>query len=170
MNRKERRKQEKLNRKTVNVLKTIKLSDIKTPTTVEEFRENLKKCFWNEACREDALYVRTEDKDAHGIPYTSINSFADIYTLTGTGFGGDNSSPMVVPMFDFDMDDVSEHMEKTNQYWSAHGFFHDDYKLYVRMKDCKNPSWFTLDNQILREFYMKVCGEFSGYGVLKEVA
>ena len=44
MNRKERRKQEKLNRKTVNVLKTIKLSDIKTPTNVEEFRENLKKC------------------------------------------------------------------------------------------------------------------------------
>ncbi|MDC1331188.1 hypothetical protein N8262_01540, partial [Gammaproteobacteria bacterium] len=61
MNRKERRKQEKLNRKTVNVLQTIKLSDIKTPTTVEEFRENLKKCFWNEACRKDALYVRTED-------------------------------------------------------------------------------------------------------------
>jgi hypothetical protein len=73
-------------------------------------------------------------------------------------------------MFDYDFEDVKEHMKKTNQYWSAHGFFHDDYKLYKEMRDCKNPSWFTLDNQILREFYMRVCGDFSGYVLLKEVA
>ena len=49
MNKSERRNQEKLTRKTVNVFKTIKLFDIKTLTTVEEFRENLKTREWEVA-------------------------------------------------------------------------------------------------------------------------
>jgi len=154
-------------------LKKVKLSEIKTPTTVEEFRDNLKKYFGGFGT--DSLYVRNESKDAHGISYTSINSFADIYTLTGTGFGGDGSSPMVVPLIDFDMNDVEEYMRGKDLFFSD-GYFNDDYKVYenelgILMK-MQSASWCTLDNQILREFYMKVCGEFSGYALseMSEVA
>ena len=50
----------------------------------------------------------------------------------------------------------------------------DDYKVYNKEKSfkvqrkVKNPQWFSLDNQILREFYVKVLGEFAGYGVLEQ--
>ena len=141
--------------------KTLRLSDIKTPTSVEEFKENLKKCFWSYG--EDALFVKTDAQESYGISYKSINSLDDLYELTGTGFSGDGSSPMIIPKIDFDDYAVTKYMRKNNQTSSSEGFFNNDYKVYKNKIDCKNPSWCTLDNQILREFYIKVLGEFSGY-------
>ena len=36
-------------------------------------------------------------------------------------------------------------------------------------KNCKNPTWYGIDNQILRDFYVKTLGDFSGYVRSQEV-
>ena len=60
-------------------------------------------------------------------------------------------------------------MEETDQVLSFHGFFdnEDNFKIYEDQKDFFKQKdkvhWYTIDNQILREFYMKTLGEFSGY-------
>ena len=148
-------------------LKTIKFEDIKTPTTVEEFRENLRKyvCGFGP----DAIYVQGRD----GIAYDKINSFSDIYTLTGTGFSGDQTSPNICLTVDWSFDGkggVSEYMEKTKQYFSCNGYWEDEdseFTIYEGEENMcvklPNPTWGTLDNQVLRELYMKLFGYFSGY-------
>ena len=106
---------------------------------------------------------------ARAIPITSISSLDDIYRLTGSGFGGDGSSPCISPLIDFDISEVADYMDENGLCFGAWGFFGDDYKVYNKEKSwkvqrkVKNPQWFTLDNQILGEFYMKVLGDFSGY-------
>jgi len=150
--------------------KKVRLSDIKTPKTVEEFRHNLKTYF--AGIGEDALYVKTQNAPADGIPYDSISSLDDIYKLTGTGWCGDGSSPMITPLIDYDSNEVSEYMMKNAKISDSWGFFGDDYQVYVShptvLSDIETPNWFRLDNQILREFYVKVLGEFSGYEVLEQ--
>ena len=71
---------------------TTTVGQIKTPKTVEEFRRNLNKYFYG--CGKDALYVKPVNGVARAIPIASISSFDDIYRLTGSGFGGDGSSPL----------------------------------------------------------------------------
>jgi len=148
------------------------IGQIKIPKTVEEFRQNLTNYFYG--CGKDALYVKPENGVARAIPIASISSFDDIYRLTGSGFGGDGSSPCITPLINFDMDEVADYMDANELYFDAWGFFGDDYKVYNKEKSfkvqrkVKNPQWFSLDNQILREFYVKVLGEFAGYGVLEQ--
>ena len=151
---------------------TTTVGQIKTPKTVEEFRRNLNKYFYG--CGKDALYVKPVNGVARAIPIASISSLNDIYRLTGSGFGGDGSSPCITPLINFDMDEVADYMDANELYCDAWGFFGDDYKVYNKEKSfkvqhkVKNPKWFSLDNQILREFYVKVLGEFAGYGVLEQ--
>lgn len=149
-------------------IKKVKLSEIKKPTTVEEFRVNLRKYFGG--LDEDSLYVLPSSGDATGIKYEDINSFQDIYEITG------DPRPSIVPLIDYDKSDVLIHMQKTNQVFSSDGFFHDDYKVYenapgILMK-IKNVSWFQLDNAIARELFVKVLGDYTGYALseMKEVA
>ena len=140
------------------------LGQIKTPKTVEEFRENLKNYFFG--IGEDYLYVLTDKDGAQEIPYTSITSLEDIYELTGTGFSGDGTSPSIVPLIDFDMKEVAASMRSNRE-----GFFGSDYKVYTKeqslsaQQKVESPKWFRLDNKILRGFYAKVLGDFSGYEV-----
>jgi len=151
----------------MNDLKTVKYEDIKTPTTVEGFRENLRK--YVGGFGSDAIYVQNHD----GIPYDKISSFADIYTLTGTGFGGDGTSPNIVLKVDWSFDGkggVSEFMDKTHQFSSCDRYWEDkdsQFTIYegadIGMMDLPNAVWVSLDNQVLRELYMKMFGEFSGY-------
>ena len=153
-------------------LKTINFADIKTPTTVEEFRHNLRKYVC--AFGKDAIYVQNHD----GIAYDKINSFDDIYTLTGTGFGGDGKSPVICLTVDWSFDrkgGVSEYMSKTKQYSSCDGYWEDKDSEFTIYKGegnmcakLPNPVWTTLDNQVLRELYMKMFGDFSGYRTLEE--
>jgi hypothetical protein len=146
---------------------TVNLSEVETPTTVEEFRENLRRFFLKDG-GSDNLMVMGRDS----IPIESISSFSDIYSMTGTGFGGDGSSPSITPSVDFSMDTVREFMSKTGQVFSCVGFFEDEdnFDLYDVSEDqvgyitsSRNTKWYSLDNQIIREFFSKVLGEFSGY-------
>ena len=151
---------------------TTTVGQIKTPKTVEEFRQNLNKYFYG--CGKNALYVKPANGVARAIPIASISSLNDIYRLTGSGFGGDGSSPCIIPLINFDMDEVADYMDANELYFDAWGFFGDDYKVYNKEKSSKvqrkvkNPQWFSLDNQILREFYEKVLGEFAGYSVSEQ--
>lgn len=151
---------------------TTTIGQIKTPTTIKEFRQNMNRYFYG--CGKNALYVKPRDGDALAIPYTSISSFEDIYRITGSGFEGDGSSPSIIPLINYDMNEVADYMIKNGRTFDSWGFFGDDYKVYnkekswkVQMK-VKNPKWCSLDNQILREFYIKVLGKFSGYELLEE--
>jgi len=155
-------------------VKSIKLSEIKTPKTVKEFRENLKKYF--AGIGEDALYVQGTHL---GIKYEDINSFGDIYDATGMGFGHRNSSsPMIIPLIEFDFDEIlkqkAKNMPAYSEDMSNWMWFHDDYEVYENevgiLSKMKNPQWFSLDNKVLREFYMHVLGEYAGYGLLSDYA
>ena len=71
-------------------------------------------------------------------------------------------------MVDFQMDAVTDYMMKNDQFFSCDGFFQNTrsctiYTDQLQFIECDNVSWYTLDNQILREFYMKTLGSFSGY-------
>ena len=141
---------------------TIAYNDIETPTTVEGFRENLVKYYLTVG--DELLMVMGQNE----IPIQKLESFGDIYKLTGTGFGGDGSSPRITPMVDFQMDAVTDYMMKNDQFFSCDGFFQNTesctiYTDQLQFIECDNVSWYTLDNQILREFYMKTLGSFSGY-------
>ena len=144
---------------------TIKLSDIKTPTTVEEFRENLSRFFVKDGGTNNLMVMGIPNS----IPIEEISSLDDIYTITGTGFGGDGSSPSITPTVDFSMDDVKDFMDRTGQVMTCNGFFenednftlYDDQSEFVQNED--NVKFYTLDNQILRGFYTRVLGDFSGY-------
>lgn len=152
---------------------------IKTPTSVEEFRENLKKYYvtiprgvnnkkypnrMDVPIENLYLYVREQE-----IPLTDINSFGDIYKITKTGFskGGNGSSPSILPMITV-VKELKDYMKKTEQILSSDGYFYDEsnYKLWDDVDEflkSDNPRWTTLDNQWLREFYMMTLGDFSGY-------
>jgi hypothetical protein len=142
----------------------VSLSEVVTPTTVEEFRENLSRFFLKDGGTNN-LMVMGHDS----IPIEKLSSFDDIYTITGTGFSGDGSSPSITPTVDFSMDQVKEFMTSSGQFMSCGGFFEneDNFTLYDDqsefVQNAENVSWYTLDNKILRGFYSKVLGEFSGY-------
>jgi hypothetical protein len=147
-------------RKTV-----VKLSDVKTPKTVEEFRKNLSRFFVKDGGTNNLMVMG----NPNSISIEEISSFSDIYNITGTGFGGDGSSPSITPTVEFSMDDVKDFMDRTGQVMTSTGFFEneDNFTLYDDQSDFvkngENVGWYSLDNQILREFYSKVLGEFSGY-------
>ena len=133
--------------------KTISLKDVKTPKTVEEFRENLRKYYM---CLGDDLYVQ----QLNNVKIDELNSLSDLYKL--------HPQPQISPLLDWDMKDVKKHMDKTNQILSSHGFFDDEknYTLYESQRvyhEYGKPTWVKIDNQILREFYVKTLGDFSGY-------
>ena len=188
---------------------TINYNDIQTPTTVEEFRENLVKYYVThdfsltevEGRGDPRLVVMGHSE----IPIKDISSLSDIYKITETGFfrrtteeqkeeiekirssyGGSYSieevmeererieevagqdSPSITPMVDFDMDDMTTFMGQTGQYLSCEGFFDSGkystiYTDQIEFMETGNMTWYTLDNQILRDFYMKTLGSFSGY-------
>ena len=137
--------------------------NIKTPQTVEEFRNNLKKYF---VCidfggNDDVLYV--QNCDTNYINVNELNSLTDLYRRSNTKHFNPMISPKVNPKKDF-----KEFMNETNQIFSLNGYF-DDENNYEIIED-KNtflmdyePKWVGLDNQIYREFFMKTLGKFSGY-------
>ena len=144
-------------------LKTIKFEDIKIPVTTDEFKENLRKYLLPFGTK-DAVYVQGKD----GVPISKIENFSDIYKLT--------ADPRVCVLVDFDINDVADFMDRTNQVFSADGYWKDkDSKCRIYenkavrptarpvFKTIKNPQWIGLDNQIFRELFVKMFGVFSGY-------
>ena len=158
---------------------------IKTPTNVDEFRENLKKYYvtlprhteWGDGGKMktnldehplDKWYLYIQEKE---IPLSEIESFGDVYDITKTGFLGNGSSPSILPKIELKKD-LREFMKETNQFFGSDGYFEDESNFSIIGETVEdqddflvngNPMWFTLDNQWLREFYMMTLGEFSGY-------
>ena len=135
--------------------KVTLFKDIKTPKTLEEFHENLRKYY---VCPRDFIYVMNHlDK----IKVESLKSLSDLYERCP------EQTPQIIPKVIWDMKDVEKHMNETGQYSSCDGFFdnEDNFKIYEDQNFMKSHggSWVTIDNQILREFYIKTLGEFSGY-------
>ena len=142
-------------------MKQTLLKDIKTPTTVDEFRRNLKLYFFSYG--EDCLYVKTDYGSSDGVPYEEIKDLGDLYER---GF-----NPQIIPLIDYDFGKVVEHMCTTGQTLSSNGFFNDDYPVFTKEESFMEQSkleglqWFGIDNQILREFLVKVLGDYSGYSL-----
>ena len=134
------------------MLKTIKLSEIKTPKTKEEFQTNLEKYFFPYGT--NCLYVKPENGNADGIPYSEISSFNDIYDQTESGFRGDGTSPCIIPLVEFEW---GTELSETKLYDQTSKSKHSD------LFDLPNLQWTSLDNGMMRDLYAKVLGEFSGY-------
>ncbi|MBC8442626.1 MAG: hypothetical protein H8D80_00390 [Proteobacteria bacterium] len=134
---------------------TIKYQDIETPTTVEEFRENLRKYYC--VIDNEQLYVM----DEWNIMVDELNSLDSLYSMTK------QNPPSIIPLVEYDGKDVRNYMDENGLYNSSWGFFEntDKYKMIPSGSDLLgwNPMWVKIDNQIVREFFVKTLGEFSGY-------
>jgi len=141
--------------------KVTLFKDIKTPETLEEFHENLRKFY---VCPRDFIYVMNHLDE---IKVESLESLSDLYERCP------EQTPKIIPKVVWDMKDVKKHMDETGQVSSCDGFFdnvissenQDNFKIYEDKNFMKShrSSWVTIDNQIFREFYIKTLGEFSGY-------
>ena len=131
---------------------SLKIEDIKTPRMVTEFRDNLRKYY---CCQGNHLLMLGKQ-----VLVDDLKSLSDLYRI--------DSRPHITPLVDFNMDDVKDYMTKSGQLFSFDGFFEktEKYTIYKSIEDYLeygNPSWFSVDNKILREFYVKTLGGFSGY-------
>jgi len=140
----------------------VKFEDIKTPTTVEGFRKNLVKYYLCDGGTKDLCVMGQES-----VPVKQLNNLKDLYK--------GNSEPYIGPLLDFTWDDVHRHMKETGQFFSCHGFFdnEENYTIYENQLDfskgSKNRTWYGIFNQVLRDFYVKTLGDFSGYVRSQEV-
>jgi hypothetical protein len=133
---------------------------IKTPTTVEEFRENLKKYYWNMGG--EGLYVR---ENSFPIKYDNLYSLSDLNDVVGTESTRKYyNSLSICPKMEL-VKDFTEYMNETNQDMSCYGFFYNEehFELVEDQFKQKNPQWVKIDNQIYREFFYITLGKFSGY-------
>ena len=142
---------------------------IETPTTVENFRQNLKKHYL--MIGDKYLYCQENDR----IKIDEIKSFQDIYEQGGnftTLMGG--KGPHICPMVTLNKD-IQKHMLETGQTTSCYGYFDDEDNFTLwddqyEFLEKGDPKWVTLDNQIYRDFYMMTLGQFCGYDLwVKEV-
>jgi len=135
----------------------MKFKDIETPTTVEGFRENLRKYYC--VIDDKQLYVQ----DEWNIMVDELDGFGDLYSKTK------ENPPSIIPMVEYDGKDVRNYMDENGLYNSSWGFFEntDNYKIIPSGRDLFGwkPKWVKIDNQIVREFFVKTLGEFSGYVV-----
>jgi len=144
----------------------VKFHTINTPNTLEEFRENLRKYFMGFG--EHALYVKSSATPATGIPYDQLSSLDDLYGLV-SGY-----DPQIIPLIQYRESDVRDFMVRNSKTLDSDGFFHDDFPVVEKRKfsdlgSVQGLQWVGIDNQILREFYCRVLGEFSGYSIQEEV-
>ena len=152
-------------------MKQIKYEDIKTPKTVEEFRENLKKyfiCTGNDWSTRNELMVQ----DNYRILINELNSLSDLYNKC-------LGVPCVVPYVDFDMNSINtEEILSMTDSSNFEDVMKDEsrFKIYdINSRESQsdfmsksNAIWSGIDNQIYRQFYIKTLGDFSGYLSLKE--
>ena len=158
-------------------LKQINFESIKTPTTVEEFRVNLRKyyvCITNWSGKRDRLMTFHSMSNAvdyeHGHDINKLNSLSDLYELEGTF-----STPQITPTIEFNTRSLTDIEVVSNMMTRDYSFVMSDksrFKIFEindykdqssYMKSVKDVNWYTIDNQILRSFYAKTLGEFSGY-------
>ena len=157
-------------------MKQIKYKDIKTPKTVEEFRENLKKyfiCTGNDWSTRNELMVQGNNR----VKIDELKSLSDLYRKC------DGNNPMIVPYVEFDMNSITD-KETMSMMWSRNfeEVMKDEsrFKIYDIDTDLNHSEfmskvdcmWYGIDNQIFRQFYIRTLGECSGYisNEIEEVA
>jgi hypothetical protein len=145
---------------------------IKTPKSVKEFRENLGKYFWTGGGQGKQLYIQLPNGTSEFIDIEKFSSFEDIYEITKTGFSYGGGSPCICPKIDM-IKEIDDYMNETGQVWSVDGYFlnEENYDYVDDQFSQENPKWYSLDNQIGREFFRITLGDYCGYGKLniKEV-
>ena len=159
--------------------KTTNPYGIKTPKDVREFRENLKKYYMVHPINTEVLnygvnvedldinnlylFVNT-DTDDYDIPLMDISNLDDLYEIC-------EGEPMITPKMDM-VKDKLEYMDETDPKNYPNISFHNYYsnennfKIYETQEEFISegePIWYSLSNQLLREFYMMTLGDFSGY-------
>ena len=152
------------------------MEDIKTPKTVEEFRENLKKyfiCTGNDWSTRNELMLQGNNR----VKIDELKSLSDLYSKC------DSNNPMIVPYVEFDTNSItndetiknmfSRNFEDVMKDESRFKIYDIDTNLnhseFMSKVDCM---WYGIDNQIFRQFYIKTLGDFSGYisNEIEEVA
>ena len=144
-------------------MKTIKYEDIKTPSTLEEFRNNLKKYFVCYGLDRELLMVRGQK---HNIKVDEITSFSDLYKW---------GVQMITPTISFDVNKITTDETITNMFQRDFSSVLNDEKRFpiyemnssedvMKYIKTKDPKFVKMDNQILRCFFQKTLGDFSGYG------
>lgn len=133
---------------------------IKQPTTVEEFRNNLRNYYVTVG---NGLYTMKNGV----IPLDKISSFSDIYEITKTGNRGTGGSPSISPKVILKKD-LLEWMKESFQIKTFYDYFlNEEYYEVIENQDefmkRGDPRWYTLDNQIMREFYIMTLGDYCGY-------
>lgn len=138
------------NEKLVN--KSNQPHGIKTPTSVEGFRNNLRKYF---VCKEDRILLQSGSSPK----ISKMNSLLDLYNHRDT-----------IPMFTVKVNplkDFGEYMMDTNQIFTINGYFDDEKNYEIIESQNKfimdyNPVWIKIDNRFYIEFFYLSLGEFSG--------
>ena len=151
-------------------MKLIKYEDIKTPKTVEEFRENLRKYFVTINDREYVVGM--------GANHTSWTLDAKIDDLNSVSDLYDCGIEWITPTIDCDVKDITHQEILTNMFnRDFSSVLSDDKRFPIyemeNQNDCfeytnkHNPMWYRLSNQILRDYFIKTLGNFSGYGSIE---
>ena len=155
-------------------MKTIKYEDIRTATTVAEFRENLKKYFLitTDTANNAELVVRSND--VQRIEIDKLDSLSDLFSLGVTH---------IVPTIAINTDQITQQEIIKNMFTRDFSSVLNDSSRFpiYEMNNHKDRSdfldyvdvmFYSVDNQILRSFYAKTLGKFSGYvsSEQKEVA
>jgi hypothetical protein len=149
-------------------MKIIKYEEIKTPKTIEEFRTNLKKYFVCIGENREILFVK--GRNDKNIRVDTLTSFNNLYNFDVTH---------ITPTIVFDISKISD--EEIYQNINSRDFSSvlsdekrfpiyemnnaDDVQSFIHNK---NPQWIKMDNQILRCFFIKTLGDFSGYVSIDE--
>ena len=145
--------------KETKVNKTKNPFNIKTPTTVKEFRNNLKKYY---LCKGDKLMMMNDKS----VPIDEISSLSDLYDKV-EGFDVWISPQIILKK------DIIEYMKENKLSWGVEGYFDDEnnFEVFDDQTDYLNEDgkWYKTDNQILRDFYYFSLGEFSGYKLNEEM-
>ena len=157
---------------------------ISTPKTVEQFRENLKKYDMTQVV-DGKLHICV-DIIMNGIEIDTLESITDLYKICRDL--GLRETPAITPKIhlklDFD-DWFNSEKLRTTGWWkpcfwedennfiiveSQNDWFIKNYKFQFGSKKGKKSTcnWYSLDNQILRDFYIMTLGDFSGYELSNE--
>ena len=157
-------------------MKKIKYDDIKTPKTVEEFRENLKKyfiCTGNDWSTRNELMLQGNNR----VKIDELKSLSDLYSKC------DSTAPYIVPYVEFDTNSItndetienmfSRNFESVMKDESRFKIYDiDSVESHSEFMSKVDSMWYGIDNQIFRQFYIKTLGDFSGYisNEIEEVA
>jgi hypothetical protein len=142
-------------------MKKVKYADIKTAKNVDEFRKNLKKYFIT-SDNFSKLFVRG---DAPYVNIDEIECLSDLYKM---------NTHYIIPTISVDVKKISTDETILNMFSrDFSSVLNDENRFPVyEMENAEdigeyvyniNPYFYSIDNQILRCFYIKTLGNYSGY-------